>query len=70
MLMDVFQSAMIPHRRLIFHRQRRMLLGEASPMVLGAPFAHWILFYTVNETEVLVERILHGARDLDAFFDD
>jgi plasmid stabilization system protein ParE len=42
---------------------------EMRRFVLKAPFEQWIVFYTVTETDILVEQILHGARDLDAFFD-
>lgn len=53
-------------------RRYRFKSGKTLEMrrfPLGEPFAEWILFYTVTENDILVEQMLHGARDLETFFD-
>lgn len=40
-------------------------LGEG---IRPCPLGHYVLFYTVSGRHVRIERILHGARDLDALF--
>jgi toxin ParE1/3/4 len=41
-------------------------LGEGIRMV---PFGHYLIFYTVSDESIRIERILHGARNIPVFFD-
>ncbi len=34
------------------------------------PFGRYVIFYTLRANEIRVERVLHGARDLRALFDE
>lgn len=40
-------------------------LGEG---IRSCPLGHYVLFYTVSGRDIRIERVLHGARDLDALF--
>ena len=40
--------------------------GDGVRMV---PFGRYLIFYAATEEVVLIERVLHGARDLEAQFD-
>ncbi len=42
-------------------------LGEGIRMV---PFGHYLIFYTVAADLIRIERVLHGARNIPALFDD
>lgn len=49
-------------------------LGRSAPE-LGAGRRLWrvwdyLMIYRVTSDEVVIERVLHGARDLDALFDE
>lgn len=49
-------------------------MGRAAPQV-GVGRRIWrvwdyMLVYVLTDDEVIIERILHGARDLDALFDE
>jgi toxin ParE1/3/4 len=34
------------------------------------PFRRYVIFYTLGADSVRIERVLHGARDVAALFDD
>lgn len=39
------------------------------PGLRSVPFRRYVIFYTLDGNRVRIERILHGARDIDAIFD-
>lgn len=39
------------------------------PGLRSVPFRRYVIFYTVNDSDIRIERILHGARDIEAIFD-
>lgn len=45
----------------------RRELGEGIRMVT---FGHYLIFYTIGDENVRIERILHGARNISALFDN
>ena len=42
------------------------LIGMRRKAIVGFP--RHLLFYTVNEAEVFLLRVIHGARDLESLF--
>jgi toxin ParE1/3/4 len=40
-----------------------------SPGLRSVAFQHYVIFYLAEGNEVRIERILHGARDIDALFE-
>jgi toxin ParE1/3/4 len=36
----------------------------------STPFKRYVIFYTVDDDEIRIERVLHGARDIDRLFED
>ncbi|NVP56373.1 type II toxin-antitoxin system RelE/ParE family toxin [Mycoplana rhizolycopersici] len=45
---------------------RRTDIGDG---IRSVPFRRYVIFYTVpSDDEVRIERVLHGARDIDAVF--
>ena len=40
-----------------------------SPDLRSIPFQRYVIFYVAMRDDVRIERILHGARDIDAIFD-
>jgi len=48
-------------------------LGAACPEIAEGlrhlPIGRYVLFYSVRDDTVVIERILHGARDIEALFD-
>ncbi len=44
---------------------RRPELGEAIRFV---PFGRYLIFYSSDENEIRIERVLHGARDIPALY--
>ena len=43
---------------------------ELSPGLRSLPFRRYLIFYSTNDNEVRIERVLHGSRDIHAIFDD
>lgn len=41
---------------------------ELAPGLRSKPHGRYLIFYTPDEETVRIERILHGARDLEALF--
>ncbi|TPN83138.1 type II toxin-antitoxin system RelE/ParE family toxin [Mesorhizobium sp. CU2] len=41
-----------------------------SPNLRSVPFQHYVIFYIAEDDDVRIERILHGARDIDAIFEE
>ncbi|MGX8008849.1 type II toxin-antitoxin system RelE/ParE family toxin [Mesorhizobium sp. ORM8.1] len=39
------------------------------PDLRSIPFQHYVIFYVAEGDEVRIERVLHGARDIDAIFE-
>ncbi|MDX8482058.1 type II toxin-antitoxin system RelE/ParE family toxin [Mesorhizobium sp. VK24D] len=39
------------------------------PNLRSIPFQHYVVFYVAEGDDVRIERVLHGARDIDAIFD-
>lgn len=46
------------------------LRPELMPNLRSVAVQRYVIFYTLGDREVRVERILHGARDIDAVFGD
>lgn len=40
------------------------------PGLRSLPFRRYVIFYTLGADSVRIERVLHGARDVAALFDD
>ncbi|MGX5804517.1 type II toxin-antitoxin system RelE/ParE family toxin [Bradyrhizobium sp. Arg314] len=40
-----------------------------SPDLRSVPFQHYIIFYVAEGGDVRIERVVHGARDVDAIFE-
>jgi toxin ParE1/3/4 len=38
------------------------------PHLRSVSFRRYVIFYTTDGTDVRIERVLHGARDIDALF--
>jgi toxin ParE1/3/4 len=38
------------------------------PNLRSVPFKRYVIFYTTNSADVRIERVLHGARDIDTLF--
>jgi toxin ParE1/3/4 len=34
------------------------------------PFRNYIILYCIEDTAIRIERIIHGARDIEAIFDE
>lgn len=61
-------------------RERCSRLGNTPGIGVGrpelkqglhsVPFRRYLIFYTVIDSGLRIERIIHGARDLGAVFDD
>lgn len=49
-------------------------LGRSRPELQASlrsvAFRSYVIFYRVEDKTVRIERIIHGARDIDAIFDD
>ena len=47
--------------------------GRARPELRNdlrsVPFDSYVIFYSIGEYDLRIERILHGARDIDTIFD-
>jgi toxin ParE1/3/4 len=39
------------------------------PALRSVPFRRYVIFYTLDGNNVRIERVLHGARDIEAVFD-
>ena len=39
-----------------------------APDIRAAPFGNYLIFYSERADHVLIERILHGARDIEGMF--
>lgn len=46
------------------------LRSELKDGLRSVAFGSYVIFYQVEDTTIRVERIIHGARDLGAVFDD
>jgi toxin ParE1/3/4 len=42
---------------------------ELAPDLRSKPYGRYVIFYTPGAKVVRIERILHGARDVEALFD-
>jgi toxin ParE1/3/4 len=42
---------------------------ELYPGLRSLPFHRYVIFYTVDGQDVRIERILHGARDIEQVFE-
>ncbi|MDX8459249.1 type II toxin-antitoxin system RelE/ParE family toxin [Mesorhizobium sp. VK2B] len=54
------------------HRQRTTWGAprySLSPDLRSVPFQHYVIFYVAEGDDVRIERVVHGARDIDAIFD-
>lgn len=40
------------------------------PSLRSIPFQHYVVFYMAEGDNVRIERVLHGARDIEAVFDE
>jgi toxin ParE1/3/4 len=49
--------------------QRGVARREFGDAVRSFPFRRYVVFYSVLEEEIRIERILHGARDIQAIFE-
>ena len=45
-------------------RFRNPILSGLRSILVGSPFQKLLIFYRFNETQIIAERLLHGARDL------
>lgn len=45
-------------------RFRNPILGGLHSIPVESPFQRLLIFYRFNETQVIAERLMHGARDL------
>lgn len=43
--------------------------SELSPGLRSVAFRRYVIFYSLGPEMIRIERVLHGARDLDAIFD-
>nr|WP_245463178.1 MULTISPECIES: type II toxin-antitoxin system RelE/ParE family toxin [unclassified Mesorhizobium] len=43
--------------------------SELWPALRSVAFQRYVIFYTVEDDDVRVERILHGSRDIQGIFD-
>ena len=41
---------------------------ELAPGVRSFPFGRYVIFYAPIDKEIVVIRVLHGSRDIDAVF--
>ena len=52
---------------------RQPAMGAPTPELAEGlhrfPFRDYVIFYTVDAKRLLVERVLHGARDIEALFE-
>lgn len=46
------------------------LRPELGDGLRSVPFGHYVIFYTLAGDEVRIERILHGARDIETLRDE
>lgn len=44
--------------------------AELHPAIRSIAHGNYLLFYTVEPDIVWIQRIIHGARDIDAVFED
>lgn len=44
------------------------LRPEIAPGIRVVPFGRYLIFYDVHDDDVVIERIIHGARDYAALF--
>ena len=43
---------------------------ELSPGILSFPFGRYVIFYCRRQDAIEIVRVLHGARDIHAIFED
>ncbi|AZO24970.1 MULTISPECIES: type II toxin-antitoxin system RelE/ParE family toxin [unclassified Mesorhizobium] len=46
------------------------LRSSLMPSLRSIPFQHYVVFYMAEGDNVRIERVLHGARDIEAVFDE
>jgi toxin ParE1/3/4 len=46
------------------------LRPEIGLEIRSVPFGSYIIFYVVDEKEIRIERVLHGARDIENSYDE
>lgn len=73
------ENPMAARRMLAALRTRCALIVEAPrggrqrpelwPGLRSLPFRRYVIFYTTDEDRVRIERVLHGARDIEAEFE-
>ncbi|MFC5342922.1 type II toxin-antitoxin system RelE/ParE family toxin (plasmid) [Brevundimonas staleyi] len=50
--------------RLVDHPHSGVARSDLRPGLRSRPYGSYVIFYTVQETVLRVERILHGSRDI------
>lgn len=67
------------HLLLLFNEKAQVLLKhpemgrrreELAPAIRSIPFGNYMVFYRLKGDDVEIVRVLHGARDIAAIFDD
>ncbi|MBX3529837.1 MAG: type II toxin-antitoxin system RelE/ParE family toxin [Rhizobiaceae bacterium] len=57
-------------RRLVDAPRLGKLRPDLQPGLRSIPFRNYVILYRVEDAAIRIERIIHGARDIDAVFED